>query len=114
MYKISGFVVSGPGYPSELLVECKNPPNYPDQWKYEIWLEGKWSGLEYITSCIDPNLCYDKPPALPTDLSVKWNQTIAKPNTLNSSLVYSCIRNCKEVYENFRIFTKSETSFFIN
>jgi hypothetical protein len=95
-FHTTGFVLSGPGYPSELIVECKKPPSYPHQWYYEIWLQGKWSGLESITSCFDPNLCYDKPPALPTDFSVKWNQSFYKHNTLNTSLVYSCVRDCKE------------------
>ena len=77
------------------MIECVNPEDYPDIWKYNIWLEGKWSNLANVTRCIDPNICYDDPPALPKDFSVYWNQTLAKPNTVNTTLNYTCGRKCE-------------------
>jgi hypothetical protein len=36
--------------------------------------------------------------ALPADFSVNWNQTTAKPNTVNTTLNYTCGRKCKSFY----------------
>ena len=90
-----GFVVVSPGYPEEVIVECVPPDGYPDTWNYGIWLQGYWSNLAKISKCIDPNLCYNDPPALPADFSVQWNQTTAKPNTVNTTLNYTCGRICE-------------------
>ena len=74
---------------------CGAPPGYPDTWSYNIWMKGQWAFKENITNCIDPNLCYDDPPALPIDFSVNWNQTVAKPNAVNTTLNYTCGRKCQ-------------------
>jgi hypothetical protein len=73
-----GFVLAVAGYPAEQIVQCIEPLNYPGDWSYGIWLKGRWSNTENLTSCIDPNLCYDDPPALPSDYSVNWNQTTSR------------------------------------
>ena len=91
----SGWVLDAPGYPGELTVECAAPDGYTDQWSYGIWLKGRWSNLQSVTRCIDPNLCYNEPPALPVDFSVQWNQTTAKVNSVNTTLIYWCDRKCK-------------------
>ena len=96
-----GFVVAGPGYPEEVIVECVPPDGYPDTWNYGIWLLGQWSNLANISKCIDPNLCYNDPPALPADFSVQWNETTAKPNTVNTTLNYTCGRICKGTFINY-------------
>ena len=87
-----------PGYPEEVISECVPPEGYPDTWNYNIWTKGRWTNLGNITRCIDPNLCYDDPPGLPADFSVEWNQTTAKPNRVNTTLLYSCGRKCKLKY----------------
>ena len=83
------------GYPEQLIVTCVPPEGYPDTWSYEIWLKGRWNFITNITKCINPNLCYNDPPALPTDFSVQWNQTTLKPNTVNTTLNYTCARLCR-------------------
>jgi hypothetical protein len=89
---ILGFVVAAPGHPEEVIVDCVTPEGYPDVWSYNIWLEGRWNNLGNVTNCINPNLCYDPPPSLPKDFSVDWNQTVLKPNTVNTTLNYTCGR----------------------
>ncbi len=84
-----------PGYPEEVIVECIEPENYPDVWYYKVWLQGRWKNFDNIAKCIDPHRCYDPPPALPEDFSVQNNQTTDKPNTSNTTLLYSCVRQCK-------------------
>ena len=90
-----GFVIVAPGYPEEVVVECIEPEGYPDIWSYDIWLKGRWTNLGNISKCIDPNRCYDSPPLLPADFTVVWNETTDKPNTVNTSLVYSCGSKCR-------------------
>ena len=92
---LPGWVVSAPGYPEEVIAECIPPEGYPDNWSYEIWLKGRWSNLANVGKCLNPNLCYDDPPTLPPDFSVDWNQTNAKPNTVNTTLNYTCGRKCE-------------------
>ena len=91
----SGFVIVAPGYPESITVECVPPEGYPDTWQYGIWLKGRWDNVGNITKCIDPTLCYDKPPALPADFTVEWNQTLDTPNTLGTVLEYKCHSKCK-------------------
>ena len=95
LYLVSGFVLVAPGYPEEVISECVPPDGYPDPWAYSIWTKGQWTNVGNITSCIDPDICYDDPPGLPADFSVEWNQTKFKPNRVNASLIYSCGRQCK-------------------
>jgi hypothetical protein len=90
-----GFVISAPDYPEQVVAECIEPADYIEKWSYEIWLKGRWSNTNNLSACIDPNLCYDDPPELPPDYSVNWNQTVFKPNTVNTTLNYTCARNCK-------------------
>ena len=47
-----------------------------------------------ITYCIDPNLCYDNPPKLPADFSVQHDFTVDTSNAVNSSLNYTCRKEC--------------------
>ena len=86
------------------MVECINPEGYPDVWKYNIWLEGQWNNLANVTKCMDPNVCYNDPPALPKDFSVEWNQTLAKPNAINTTLNYTCGRKCEPILLSFHEF----------
>ncbi len=38
-----GWVIEIPGaYPEELIVTCREPVGYPDEWHYGIWNEGYW------------------------------------------------------------------------
>jgi hypothetical protein len=96
-----------PGYPEEIIVECIEPEDYPDNWSYGIWLKGRWTNLANVTKCIDPNVCYDSPPTPPSDFTVVWNQTTDKPNVVNTSLVYSCGTKCRN---NF--FSRNQTHIF--
>ena len=59
---ILGWVINARGYPEQMTVECIPPEGYPDVWSYGIWLKGRWSNVQNITACIDPNLCYSDPP----------------------------------------------------
>ena len=79
-----------------MIVECTRPADYPSTWNYGVWLKGLWSNTDNLTKCIDPNLCYNDPPSLPEDFSVVWNQTTAKPNSVNTTITYSCARLCKK------------------
>lgn len=88
-------MIDAPNYPEEISCVCIPPDNYPNTWSYNVWLQGQWSNVGNITKCINPNLCYSDPPALPTDFSVTWNQTASKPNQLNTTIVYSCVGKCK-------------------
>ena len=92
---LSGYVVTAPGYPEEVMVECIEPEGYPDTWSYNIWLKGRWKNIDNIAGCIDPNRCHSSPPALPTDYSVQYNATAALPNVVNTTLNYTCARKCK-------------------
>ena len=100
---MAGFVLVAPGYPEEVIVECIEPEGYPDTWTYNIWLKGRWKNVETIEKCIDPNRCYDTPPTLPDDFSVQNNQTTAKPNVVNTTLVYSCSKLCKCLSDSQRV-----------
>jgi hypothetical protein len=51
-----GFVLRAPGYPEEITVECVEPENYTQNWKYLSWMNGKWNNLENIIECLDPGL----------------------------------------------------------
>ena len=95
---IKGFVINTPGYPEAVVVQCSAPAGYPDTWDYKIWMKGIWALTENVTNCIDPNLCYDSPPSLPLDFTVNWNQTTAKPNTVNTTLNYTCGRKCEYIF----------------
>ena len=51
-----GFVLRAPGYPEEIIVECVEPDNHIQNWKYLSWMNGKWNNLENIIECLDPGL----------------------------------------------------------
>ena len=95
LHFFKGFVIKTPGYPEEVVVECIEPEGYPDTWDYKIWQNGRWRGMDQIEGCLNPNLCYDDPPALPGDFSVENNQTLDKPNSANTTLTYKCSRKCE-------------------
>ena len=91
-----GFVVKMPGYPEEVNVVCVNPPGYfTDEWTYELWRSGVWTNFGNISECIDPLRCYDEIPKLPVDFTVSNNQTIEKPDYVNTTMQYTCSRECK-------------------
>ena len=48
-----------------------------------------------LTRCIDPNRCYDLPPGLPNDFSVDTDYTDKSPDYVNTTLNYTCARQCK-------------------
>jgi len=85
-----GFVIDTPGYPTQLTTECVEPEGYPTVWNYTIWLLGRWSNIDNIGRCIDPNLCYNDPPELPNDFTVAWNYTSGGKAQLGMSVKYSC------------------------
>jgi hypothetical protein len=70
-----------------LTVECKNPPNYPDQWSYEIWLQAavnlqKWRWEKnWPTTVLFANIpsydlkIYEKRPILHMQLETKEKKT---------------------------------------
>ena len=90
-----GFVIDMPGYPEEVIVDCVEPEGYYTNWHYNMWREGVWTNYGNITKCIDPNRCYDEIPLLPTDFTVKNNQTTDKPDYVNTTIQYTCSRECK-------------------
>lgn len=93
-----GWVINMPGYPEEVLVECVNPPKYfSNEWTYNLWRQGVWTNYGNITECIDPNRCYDPIPYLPVDFTVENNQTKDKPDYVNTTIQYSCARDCEYI-----------------
>lgn len=54
-----------------------------------------------VTRCIDPNLCYNDLPPLPPDFTVEWNQTLSKPNVVNTTISYRCVGKCKKTFRLF-------------
>ena len=91
-----GFVVKMPGYPEEVHVQCSNPPGYfTDEWTYELWRSGFWTNYGNLTECIDPFRCYDELPKLPVDFTVSNNRTDDNPDYVNTTIQYTCSRECK-------------------
>ena len=40
----NGWVIEIPGvYPEHMDVTCTEPPGYPSNWYYNIWLDGVWT-----------------------------------------------------------------------
>ena len=96
----SGYVINvqeeGWGYPEEWEVECVEPSGYKTNWRDQIWLEGRWKGLDKVTGgCIDPLRCYKSPPGLPFDYTVEANLTNDKNLIVNTTIFYKCSKECK-------------------
>ena len=95
---ISGYVIKikDEGYPQEWDIECIEPSGYNTQWKDQIWLQGRWKGLDAQTiECIDPLKCYQSPPTLPIDYTVEANLTNANHMVVNTTIFYKCSKECK-------------------
>ena len=96
----SGYVINvqeeGWGYPEEWEVECVEPSGYKTNWRDQIWLEGRWKGLDKVTGgCIDPLRCYKSPPDLPFDYTVEANLTNDINLIVNTTIFYKCSKECK-------------------
>jgi hypothetical protein len=50
------FVLGVLGYPKEIVVECVEPNNYFQNWKYQSWLTGVWNRSHDVTKCLSPGI----------------------------------------------------------
>ena len=91
-----GFVIDYPGYPEMIYVECTYPKDYDTHWYYGVWEHGVWTNIDNISKCIDPMRCYSDIPALPSDLTVKNDQSEGfQANEVGAEVIYKCDRSCK-------------------
>ena len=92
------FLINTDGYPEAIEVECIQPENYQNAWTYNLWKEGQWENQNLLLKgCMDPDLCYDSPPIIPEDNSVKSNMSKtydALP--IEATIEYSCSEQCKD------------------
>ena len=90
------FVIDYPGYPEMIYVECTYPKDYDTHWYYGVWEHGVWTNIDNISKCIDPMRCYSDIPALPSDLTVKNDQSEGfQANEVGAEVIYKCDRSCK-------------------
>ena len=95
---LPGFVIKikDAGYPQEWDVDCDNPSGYKTAWRDQIWLEGRWKGLDADSiECIDPLRCYKSPSPLPFDYTVEANLTNEPDMKVNTTILYKCSKECK-------------------
>ena len=95
------FLIDVDGYPEALEVECIEPENYQFAWTYNLWKEGFWQNQDQLKKgCMDPDLCYDLPPIIPEDNSVKSNMSKSYDALpLGAIIQYSCAEQCKQSVE---------------
>ena len=101
LISIIGYVIAikDEGYPAEWDVECFEPSGYKTQWRDQIWLNGRWKGLDAQTiECIDPLRCYNSPSPLPIDYTVEANLTNQKHMIVNTTIFYKCAKECKYLH----------------
>jgi hypothetical protein len=95
---LPGFVIKiqDSGYPQEWDVDCIEPSGYNTQWRDQIWLEGRWKGLDANSiECIDPLRCYKSPSPIPVDYTVEANLTGASDLIVNTTIFYKCSKESK-------------------
>lgn len=73
---------------------CSKPTDYLSNWKDEKWLEGVWTGLDALKTCMSPTKCYYDPPNLPLDGTVVYNKS-SQLHSVGETILYECSRPCK-------------------